>query len=52
MSGSVALSAERADRLARDLRAVVDRARRDAEKATAGSADVEVTVLVHRSALT
>ena len=51
VSGSIALSAERADRLATELRAVVDKARRDAEKASAESPDVEVTVLVHRAAL-
>ena len=49
VSGSVALSAERADRLASELRKVVDRARRDAAKADANSGDVEVTVLVHRA---
>ena len=48
VSGSVALSAERADRLAGELRAVVERARRDAR---GGDGDVEVTVLVHRVAL-
>ena len=48
VSGSVALSAERADRLADELRSVVDRARREAGR---GSPDVEVTVLVHRAAL-
>ena len=51
VSGSVSLSAERADRLAGELRKVVDRARRDAAKADANSGDVEVTVLVHRVAL-
>ena len=52
VSGSVSLSAERADRLAGELRKVVDRARRDAAKADDESGDVEVTVLVHRVALT
>ena len=53
VSGSVSLSAERADRLAGELRKVVDRARRDAAKeANGGGGDVEVTVLVHRVALT
>lgn len=51
VSGSIALSAERADRLAAELRAVLDAARRDAEQGSAGSPDVEVTVLVHRAAL-
>jgi DNA-binding transcriptional ArsR family regulator len=48
VSGSVALTAAGADELAGELRAVVDRARR-----TAGGegGDVEVTVLVHRVAL-
>ena len=50
VSGSVALSTEDADRLAGELRKVIDRARRDARKAERG--DVEVTVLVHRTALT
>jgi DNA-binding transcriptional ArsR family regulator len=48
VSGSVALSAASADRLAGELRAVVDRARRDAAE---DGRDVEVTVLVHRVAL-
>ena len=48
VSGSVALSAKDADRLAGELRRVIDRARRDARQA---SGDVEVTVLVHRVAL-
>lgn len=48
VSGSVALSAERADRLAGELRDLVDRARRDA---AGDDGDVEVTVLVHRVAL-
>jgi DNA-binding transcriptional ArsR family regulator len=52
VSGSVALSPERADRLATDLRKLVDRARKDASKAAEASGDVEVTVLVHRVALT
>ena len=51
VSGSVALSAERAERLAGDLRKVIDKARRDAAKAGGGDDDVEVTVLVHRVAL-
>ncbi|HEX2087554.1 MAG TPA: helix-turn-helix domain-containing protein [Solirubrobacteraceae bacterium] len=51
VSGSVALSAERADRLASELRTVVDKARRDAARGSAARADVEVTVLVHRVAL-
>jgi DNA-binding transcriptional ArsR family regulator len=50
VSGSVALSAERADRLAGELRAVVDRARREDGTGEEGQ-DVEVTVLVHRVAL-
>jgi DNA-binding transcriptional ArsR family regulator len=49
VTGSIALSAKDADRLAAELRKVVDRARREA-KASGG--DVEVTVLVHRVALT
>ena len=48
VSGSVALTAKDADRLANELREVVDRARREAKK----GGDVEVTVLVHRVALT
>jgi DNA-binding transcriptional ArsR family regulator len=52
VSGSVSLSKERADRLAGELRKVVDKARREAAKATEGGGDVEVTVLVHRVALT
>ena len=48
VSGSVALTAERADRLAGELRAVVDRARREAKRE---DGDIEVTVLVHRVAL-
>ena len=52
VSGSVALSPERADRLATDLRKLVDRARKDASKAAEAAGDVEVTVLVHRVALT
>ncbi len=51
VSGSVSLSAERADKLAGDLRKVVDKARREAAKATEDGGDVEVTVLVHRVAL-
>ncbi len=51
VTGSVALSAERADRLAGELREVVDRARRDAATEDAQTGDVEVTVLVHRVAL-
>ena len=51
VSGSVALSADRADRLAGELHAVVDRARKDAAKRPAARGDVEVTVLVHRVAL-
>ncbi len=50
VSGSVSLTAKDADRLAGDLRKVIDRARRDAKKAPGG--DVEVTVLVHRVAVT
>ncbi len=49
VSGSVALSEQDADRLAGELRAVIDRARRESKKAPDG--DVEVTVLVHRVAL-
>jgi DNA-binding transcriptional ArsR family regulator len=52
VSGSVSLSAERAEKLAGELRKVVDRARREAAKAAEGGGDVEVTVLVHRVALT
>jgi DNA-binding transcriptional ArsR family regulator len=52
VSGSVSLSEERADRLATDLRKLVDRARKDAAKNADGSGDVEVTVLVHRVAVT
>ncbi len=51
VSGSVSLSAERADKLAGDLRKVVDKARREAAKAAEDGGDVEVTVLVHRVAL-
>ena len=51
VSGSVALSAERADRLAGELRSAVDRARKDAARRAAARGDVEVTVLVHRVAL-
>ena len=51
VSGSVALTAERADRLAGELRDVIDRARRDASKTAQQAGDVEVTVLVHRVAL-
>ena len=51
VSGSVALSSERADRLADELRAAVDRARRDAARDKQSPGDVEVTVLVHRVAL-
>ena len=51
VTGSVTLSARRADRLAAELRAVVDRARRETGKPAAEPADVEVTVLVHRVAL-
>jgi DNA-binding transcriptional ArsR family regulator len=51
VTGSVALTAERADRLAGELRRVVDRARRDAAKADEEQGDVEITVLVHRVAL-
>ncbi len=51
VSGSVALSEERADRLAGELRAVVDKARRDAARKAEARGDVEVTVLVHRVAL-
>ena len=50
VTGSVALSAEGADRLADEVRGVVDRARRRAA-AGDGAGDVEVTVLVHRVAL-
>ena len=49
VSGSLALSEADADRLGRELRKVIDRARRDARKKPGG--DVEVTVLVHRVAL-
>ena len=49
VSGSVSLSEEDADRLAADLRKVIERARRNARKKAAG--EVEVTVLVHRVAL-
>jgi DNA-binding transcriptional ArsR family regulator len=49
VTGSLALSSADADRLAGDLRKVIDRARREARKAPDG--DVEVTVLVHRVAL-
>ncbi len=49
VSGSVALSAAAADKLAKDLRATVDRAR---AKAAKDPGDVEVTVLVHRVART
>src|SRR5215212_4743681 len=52
VSGSVSLSTERADRLAGDLRKLIDRARKEAAKADSASGDVEVTVLVHRVALT
>ena len=52
VSGSVALSPERADRLATDLRKLVDRARKEAAKVSESAGDVEVTVLVHRVALT
>ena len=51
VTGSVALTAERADRLAGELREVVDRARREAAKAAEEAGDVEVTVLVHRVAI-
>ena len=51
VTGSVSLSTERADRLAGELRDVVDRARRDAAKADEQTGDVEITVLVHRVAL-
>ena len=50
VSGSVSLTEKDADRLAGELREVIDRARRDAKPAAGG--DVEVTVLVHRVALT
>jgi DNA-binding transcriptional ArsR family regulator len=49
VSGSVALSEAAADRLAGELRKVIDRARREAKKVPDG--DIEVTVLVHRVAL-
>jgi len=49
VTGSVTLTPEGADRLAGDLRKVIDRARRDAKQEQDG--DVEVTVLVHRVAL-
>ena len=49
VSGSVALSVSEADRLASDVRKLVDRARRNA---ATPDGDVEVTVLVHRVALT
>ena len=51
VSGSVTLSAERADRLAAELRGVVEHAREEARATAAKAADVEVTVLVHRVAL-
>ena len=49
VSGSVSLSAAAADRLARELRATVDRARAQARDEPG---DVEMTVLVHRVART